>query len=61
MKKPKTCALIIQAKADVCGAPATCTVVWPDDDRSHACDDCALLASEIARQHGTALKVERLK
>ena len=53
--------MVDQAKADACGAPATRVITWPDDDRTPACDACALSAVEVARQHGTVLKVEALK
>ena len=44
-----------------CEAAATCRIVWPDDDVTPACDDCAQRANMQAESCHRTLRIEPLR
>ena len=59
--KPARCGIVVPAKNDACGAPATHDVFWKDGDRTPACASCALGLTALAESSRVPLKTERRK
>lgn len=58
----KHCRLVTPPATDVCLKPATCVIVWHDDDRTFACWPCAVQMAQMAEsQFGVKLRIERLE
>lgn len=55
------CRAITPPNPDACGKPATHLITFSDDDKVHACLECALHLKQVAEGHGTVLKVEALR
>jgi hypothetical protein len=56
----KTCRVVTPPNTAECGKPARCLLTFADDDQTTACEPCALYLSELAKAHGTIIKVVRL-
>jgi hypothetical protein len=55
------CRISVPPNGDDCPAAATCTIVWPDGDRTPACMDCAQRTAQMAQQgHHSSIRLERL-
>lgn len=56
----KICKAISPPSNDACGKPATHRVTFTDGSSATTCQMCATNMSELARSHGTSVKVEPL-
>jgi hypothetical protein len=56
----RTCRAITPPSTDACGKPASRLVTFPDEQKEPTCPECSLQLVELARVHGTTLKVEPL-
>jgi hypothetical protein len=54
------CIWIAILTGEACGKPATHLVTFSDEDRAPVCAACALLVTQIAANHSTKVKVEKL-
>jgi hypothetical protein len=45
------CQTTVQPEGNACGATATCQLVWPDGDRTPACEECWMRISQLAESH----------
>jgi hypothetical protein len=55
-----TCKAVTAPSGDACGKPATIRIRFVDGDVVLTCQMCATNMSELARSHGTIVKVEKL-
>jgi hypothetical protein len=55
-----TCKAISPPSNDACGKPATRSVTFTDGASTKTCTECATNMTELARSHGTSVKVEKL-
>lgn len=53
------CGIVVAAKNDACGAPATHDVLWKDGDRTPACTSCAVDLTILAESSRVPLHTER--
>lgn len=54
------CAVVKPEAKKACGAQATHVLTFIDKDKAYACEECALLTEQVARQHNSPLHVEKL-
>lgn len=55
-----TCRAITPPSTDACGKPSVALVTFSDSTTVRTCEGCALNLRELARSHGTSVKVEKL-
>ena len=51
------CHVIVVATGEACGAAAVCRLVWPDNDVTPACADCAREMDAKAQQNRTSIRI----
>jgi hypothetical protein len=54
------CRTIIPPATDGCGAPVTHRVTFRDGDRVYVCESCKLHFEQLAAEHHTTLRVDKL-
>lgn len=61
MSERKVCRVIVPAKRDACGAPATKLVVLHDGTAVPACGKCVMVLEMTAQDHHAPITVKALK
>ena len=56
-----SCRITVLPEGHACGALATVRIIWPDDDKTPACVECAGHTSQLAQSHRSAVRIEPLR
>jgi hypothetical protein len=55
-----TCRIVVPAKADACGEPATHLITWSDDDRTPACTACTAYLRSVSETSRAPIRISKL-